>query len=176
MTCDLSPTINIARHLQRLVQPIYDQAAKSITFFKGTDAIDALELYAQKGYLRSNTVFITIYINDLCTIFPHDYMIQALEYFLNIYLPTRQIQGITIETLLELVRLVLRNQIFFYQNGLYQQTKGCAFGSPLAFLLADICMFYWQKNLVNKLVEKNELFGRYNIIYHLFFIVSHSIL
>ena len=90
-------------------------------------------------------------------------MIETLEHFLNIYLPKRQIQGITIETILELVGLVLRNQIFFYHNSIYQQIKGCAFGSPLTSLLVDICMFYWQQNLVNKLMEKNELFGRYSI-------------
>jgi hypothetical protein len=161
MTCDLGPTINISRHLQRLLQPIYDEAAKKITFFKGADAIYALEFYAQKGYLRSDTLFVTIRINDLCTTFSHNYMIQTLEEFLHIYLPERQIQGITIETILELVGLVLRNQIFFYHDNIYQQIKGCASGSPLTVLLTDIYMFYWQQNLVNKLMEKNELFGRY---------------
>ena len=107
--CDLGPTVNIARHLQRFLRPIYDQAAKTITFFKGADTIDALELYVQRGYLRSDTFFITIRLNDVCTTFPHSYMIETLEHFLNIYLPKRQIQGITIETILELVGLVLRN-------------------------------------------------------------------
>jgi len=161
MACDLGSTINISRHLQRLLQPIYDQAAKFITFFNGADAIDAIEIYAQKGYLQSNTLFATLHIHDLCTIFPHEQTIQALEKFLHIYLPEEgEIQGITIETIIQLVRLVLENQLFLYNNSLYQQVKGCGSGSPLTLLLADIYMFYWQQELVNSLLAANQLFGR----------------
>ena len=163
MTCDLGPTINIARHIQRILQPIYDEAAKSITFFKGVDAIDAIELYAQRGHLRSDTLFVTLRIHNLCTIFPHEQTIQALEQFLNIYLPEREIQGMSIETIIQLARLVLENQLFLYNNSSYQQIKGCGSRSPLTRLLADIYMFYWQHDLVTSLMDKNEIFGRYVI-------------
>src|ERR1700722_8693505 len=101
MTGCLDPIMNIARLISRLLQPIYDQAAKSMTFFKGAHAVHVVESYAQTGHLRHNTLFATLHIDDLCTIFPHDQTIQALERFLNIYLPDRQIQGITIEIMIQ---------------------------------------------------------------------------
>ena len=164
MTCDLGPTINISRHLQRLLQPIYDQAAQSMTYFKGVDAVDATEFYAQKGYLQPTTLFISLQVHDLYTIFPHEQTMQALEKFLSTYLPQREIQGLTISTILQLVRLVLENQFFLYNSCVCRQIKGCGSGSPLTLLLADIYMFYWQQDLVNSLLNKNEIFGRYFVL------------
>ena len=40
-----SPLINISRWLHRLLQPMYDQIASTISFSKGADMIHSLEKY-----------------------------------------------------------------------------------------------------------------------------------
>ncbi|CAF3316270.1 unnamed protein product [Rotaria sp. Silwood2] len=160
MICCLGPTIGIARYMNRRLQPIYDQVTHSTTFFKESNAVRALENYAKQGYLQSNTLFATLHVNDLCTILPHEQLIKALQRFLNDYVPDGQIQGVTIHTIIELIRYVLQNQYFIFKNKVYRQVKGCGSGQPLNHLLANIYMFYWQEDLVKILVNKNEIFGR----------------
>ncbi|UJR12882.1 hypothetical protein I4U23_017056 [Adineta vaga] len=97
------PTKAIARFVNILLEPIYQQAASSFAFITGTDAIRAFENYAAQGYLRS-TLFITIQVHDFSTIFSHDFMIEALEQFLEIPTNNRQIKGGTsTTTIIELI-------------------------------------------------------------------------
>ena len=174
LLCTFGPTLSIARYLDRLLQPIYDQMASTTTFHKGADAVHALELYKQKGLLKPTTHFATLHIDHLHTMFPHKETIQALEHFLHDHGFNGHIQGLTINTIVQLVRLILRNQYFIYDNRLFQQMKGGGPGAPLTALLADIYMLYWQQNLVSILNEKNELFGRYDFFIVLLPIISYT--
>jgi hypothetical protein len=160
MTCCLGPTMTLSRFLYRLLQPLYEQVTKSITFLEGVDGIDAVELYAKNGYLRHTTLFTAFSIDNLSTVFAHEHSIRSLERFLNEYASNRQIQEITIEAIIELVTIFLQNQYFIYDNKVHRQIKGSGSGSYLSKILANIDMFYRQQNLVNTLFEKKEIFGR----------------
>ena len=162
MVSHRSATIHISRFLSRLLQPIYDQVTCSKTFIIGVDAIHAVEEYVKKGLLQPNTLFATLHINDLCTLFPHERAVQALQRFLNEHVLDGQIQGISIQTIMDLVRLILRNQLFIYDDKLYRQTQGGGSSSPMTYILANIYIYYWQQDLVKLLEEKNEIFGRYD--------------
>ncbi|CAF1265289.1 unnamed protein product [Adineta steineri] len=161
MVCHLGPTIEIARYIYRLLQPIYDQVALSTTFFKETDAVHAVEQYANKDLLLPTTLFASLHINDLCSILSHEEILQSLEHFLNKYYKFDQsIQTITIDTILKLINLILQNQFFVFENNVYRQIKGGATESPLTILLMNIYLFYWQDELVQIMINKNEIFGR----------------
>ncbi|CAF2935437.1 unnamed protein product [Rotaria sp. Silwood2] len=153
-------TMNMSHFLSRLLQPIHNLVTFSTTYHRATDVIDTLEEYARKGHLRSNTVFATLYIHDLSTIIPHQQIMDTLKCFLYDYLLDQQIEGITIPTILDLVRLFLDNQYILYENKLYRQIRGSGFNSPLTTILANICLYYWQQDLVHLLNEKQEIFGR----------------
>ncbi len=93
--------------------------------------------------------------------FSHQQVINALERFLNHYvLPDHYIQGMTIDIILQLVRLVLDNQYFVYNYKLYKQTEGGASDSLLTIPLVYIYLFYWQHDLLGDLINNNELFFR----------------
>jgi hypothetical protein len=160
VNCRHGLTMKISRFLSRLLQPIYDRLTHSKTFNTGTDVIDAVETYAKNGFLRSNTLFATLHIHDLCTIFPHEQTIETLRRFLHEYIIDGRVQGITIQNILDLVRLFLDNQYILYDNKLYQQIRGSSFNSPLTTLLANIYIYYWQQDLVTLLQDKHEIFGR----------------
>ena len=132
----------------------------STTFKTGINVIDAVEVYSKKGLLRSHTLFATLHIHDLCTIFPHEPTIAALQRFLQECVIDGRVQGITIPNIIVLVRLFLRNQFILYDNKLYQQIRGSGVNSPLTMLLANIYLYYWQQDLVVIIDEQHGIFGR----------------
>ncbi|CAF5049326.1 unnamed protein product [Rotaria sp. Silwood1] len=161
MVCCLGPTIGISRYISRLLQPIYHQATRSTTFFKASNAVHALENYAKEVRLQSNTLFAAVHVNDLCTLIPHEQWTESLQHLLYDYIPDGQVQGLTVDTIIELIHFVLQNQCFIFNNKIYRQINGCGSGQPLNHLLANIYMFYWQQDLVKTLVNQNEIFDRY---------------
>ena len=152
--------MTISHFLSRLLQPIYNRVTHATTFNTGIDIIDAVEDYSKKGLLRSNTLFATLHIHDLCTIFPHEPTMTALQRFLHAYVIDGRVQGITIPSIMALVRLCLQNQFILYDNKLYQQIRGSGFNSPLTAILANIYLYHWQQDLVGIVDKKQEVFGR----------------
>lgn len=159
ISCE-SPIINIARLLNRLLEPIYDRVALKNTFFKGADVVQALEAYMKNSHLRSTTLFATLHANNILTTVPHEKVTQVVEHFLYDNVPTKEIQGMSITTIIQLIRFVLDNQWFVYQKKLYRQVRGGGSGIPLVSLLVNIILLDWQKEFVTYLQNKNEIFSR----------------
>jgi hypothetical protein len=160
LNCRRGLTNKISHFLRRLLQPIYDRRTHSTTFKTGTDVIDALEDWSKKGLLQSNTLFVTLHIYDVCTIFPHAATLAVLQRFLEEYVIDGRVQGITIPNIIALVRLYLENQFILYDHKLYQQIHGSGVNSPLTTLLANIYLFNWQQDLVAIVDEQHGIFGR----------------
>ena len=158
--CRHGLTTKISHFLHRPLQPIYDRVTHAMTFNTGIDVIDAMEDYSKKGLLQSNTLFATLYIHDLCTIFPHEPTVGALQRFLHEYVIDERVQGITIPNIMDLVRLCLQNQFILYDNKLYQQIRGSGFNSPLTAILANVYLYYWQQDLVAIVDKQHGVFGR----------------
>ena len=104
----------LSHFLSTLLQPIYDQVTQSMTFIRGVHATDAVELYAKKGFLRNTTLFATFYVDNLYTTFLHEETLELLERFLSQYVADRQIQGISIDSIMEIVTVFLQYQYFIY--------------------------------------------------------------
>ncbi|CAF2717588.1 unnamed protein product [Rotaria sp. Silwood2] len=163
--CKNGPTFNLAHYLSDILWSIFNQIASCKTFANSDDIVYTLEQYVKHGYLHETTHFVAFNINDICTKFSHEKAIKALENFLNMHSSELQkiTEGLTNKTIFELVRLVLQNQYFIYENKLYQQIHGGASGSLLTIPLACIYLFYGQSSiLIHTLINnKNGLFGRY---------------
>ena len=160
MICCESPVINICRLVNRLLEPIYTRVALKDTFFKGADAVQALRACMEERRLRSTTVFARLHVNHILTTFPHEQAIEVVERFLHDHVPTKDIQGMSIATIIQLIRVVLANQWFIFNYKLYQQVRGGGSGLPLLTLLVNIILFDWQMEFVKYLQDKNEVFGR----------------
>ena len=156
--------MHIIRYLSDILWSMFNQVTGCKTFTNSADIVYTLEQFVKDGHLHQTTQFVTFNINDICTKFSHEIMIQALENFLNIHGSELEMvaKGLTTEAIIQLVRLVLQNQFFIYQNKLYQQIYGSASGSLLTIPLAFIYLFYGQSPLlINTLIkDKNEIFGR----------------
>ncbi|CAF1330250.1 unnamed protein product, partial [Rotaria sordida] len=118
MVCNEGPTMGISRYLGRLLGLLFnDQLIKS-------------------GQLRPTTLFASFNIDNLCLNFSYQQVMNALEHFLNSYISSdHSIQGMTISTILQLVRLVLDEQYFIYNYKLYRKTAGSASGPLLTIPL-----------------------------------------
>ena len=77
--------MRIADHLAELLWTMFDRVTHCQKFSQGADAVQALELYAQRGLLRSTTLFATFTMDHVCTVFPHRETLEALTHFLNTY-------------------------------------------------------------------------------------------
>ena len=67
----------------------------------------------------------------------------------------------TIEAIETLARIVLTENIFIYNNKYHRQINGGVMGSPFTLTLANIFMWHWEQQLVEKQRHSNELYGRY---------------
>jgi hypothetical protein len=126
----------------------------------GTDLLDRLQQYIDKGYLTSSTLFITSDITNLYTMVPQEESLVILAEFLHEY-GYEHINGITIDTIIELARIVLEGNVFVYDDQFYQQIIGGAMGSAFTLTLANIFMWKWEKQtILPKLAASPEIFGR----------------
>ncbi|CAF4627615.1 unnamed protein product, partial [Rotaria sp. Silwood2] len=167
IVCNDGPTMRISRYLGRLLGLLLNDANHCKKFNKAYNVIHAMNFYQNSGQFRPTTLFASFNINDLCINFSHHQVIDALENFLNLYISSdHSIQGMTISTILQLVRLVLDEQYFIYNYKLYRQTAGCASGSSLTIPLVYIYLYYWRRDFLEDLINKNELSIRLSSYFH----------
>ena len=159
--CKDGPTVGISRYLSHVLCSIIDQTIGCKTSVSETGVVLALESYRQQGHLRPTTLFATFNIHPVCTMFPHEMTIDALQALLETHGSEQQTHGLTNETIVRLVRLVLKNQFFLYQNQLYRQTIGGGSGSRVTLPLACIYLFHCLPGLITALSNsKHELLAR----------------
>ena len=145
--------------LDDLIRPLFDTHARSTTILTGVDLVQRFEQYVADGYLKSSTLFCTFDITDLYTMLPQEDSLDVLTRFL-IEHGYRKVKGIPIDAIRKLGRLVLTENVFVYGDNYYKQIIGGAMGSPFTLTLANIFMWHWQKDLVRRQLEANEIYGR----------------
>lgn len=150
-----------SRWLYHHLHPIYHQQACKTTFMKGSDAVQAIQQYQQQGYLKSSTLFVTLHIQHLLSMFDHDQLIIALKKFLDQAFPSNEIENIPIPIILELIRMMFNHQYLIYNGKLYQHKHGSSDRSSLMVLFVNILLFDWEQEWIDQLKEKNEIYGRF---------------
>ena len=71
-----------------------------------------------------------------------------------------KVEQISIDTIVQLARLVLQENAFVYVNKYYRQIIGGAMGSPFTLTLANIFMWKWEKQAILSKLSSNEVYGR----------------
>ncbi|CAF4570200.1 unnamed protein product, partial [Rotaria sp. Silwood2] len=155
-----APTTGISRFLDQLIRPLFYKHVRSTTIFDGSDLIHRLIDYVARGRLKSSTLFCTFDIIDLYTMLPQEESLNVLCEFL-IEHGYKKIDGIPIDAIRRLARLVLTENVFVDGSKIYRQILGGAMGSPFTLTLANIFMWKWEKNLLSQLSDAIEIYGRY---------------
>jgi hypothetical protein len=145
--------------LDKIIRPIFNKHVRSTTIVDGTDLIHRLERYAAAGRLKPSTLLCTFDITDLYTMLPQEESLEILTKFLLEH-GYRKVKGIPIDAIRKLARLVLTENAFVYSDKYYKQIIGGAMGSPFTLTLANIYMWYWEKDLAIPITESEEIYGR----------------
>lgn len=145
--------------LDTMIRPLFDQYCKQTTIIDGVDLIRRLDKYVSLGLLKPTTHLCTFDITDLYTMLPQEESIAILKKFL-LEFGHNHVKGMTMEAIENLARIVLTENVFVYNNNYYRQIKGGAMGSPFTLTLANIFMWNWEQQIVNKQRICNELYGR----------------
>ena len=145
--------------MDETIRPLFDRFVRRTTLVDGTDLLDQLQAYVTNGYLTASTWFVTFDITDLYTMLPQEESLVILAEFLREY-GCEKVNGITIDTLVQLARIVLEENVFVYDRHFYRQTIGGAMGSAFTLTLANIFMWKWEKHAILAKLPKNELYGR----------------
>ena len=146
--------------LDQLIRPLFDQYAAQTTIIDGVQLIRRLDRYVELGLLRPDTYFCTIDIKDLYTMLPQEESISILKQFLLQHHPHSHVRGMSITAIEQLARLLLKENVFTYNQRYYRQVTGGAMGSPFTLTLANIFMWHWEKTLVDHQRSANEFYGR----------------
>ena len=145
--------------LDRLIRPLFDEYVQQTTIIDGVDLLRRLGKYVQLGLLKPTTHLCTFDITDLYTMLPQEESIAILKKFL-LHFNHTHVQGMSMEAIESLARIVLTENVFIYENKYYRQVIGGAMGSPFTLTLANIFMWDWEQELVEHQRNSNELYGR----------------
>jgi hypothetical protein len=154
----LRPTISSINGPATGVSHVLDHVQRPI--FNGIDLVRQLKKYRDSGYLLSSTQFITLDVTDLYTMIPRNGSLEALGRFLVQNSIKGKIGNLSVDTILQLARLVLDTNCFVYDNKYYRQIKGGAMGSPFTMTLANVYMLEWEQPLIELQRSQGEVYGR----------------
>ncbi|CAF3336354.1 unnamed protein product [Rotaria socialis] len=105
------PTTGISKFLDKLIRPIFDKHARSITIIDGVDFIQRLEAYATSGYLKPKTYLYMFDITDLYKMLPHEESLDILIEFL-LQQGYEKFRNIPIDTIRKLALIVIKENAF----------------------------------------------------------------
>ena len=145
--------------LDQLIRPLFDEHVQQTTIIDGVDLLRRLKKYVHLGLLKPTTYLCTFDITDLYTMLPQEESIAILKKFL-LHFNHTHVQGMSIEAIEKLARIVLTENVFIYENKYYRQVIGGAMGSSFTLTLANIFMWDWEQELVEHQRNSNELYGR----------------
>ncbi|CAF4525004.1 unnamed protein product, partial [Rotaria socialis] len=131
------PTTGISKFLDKLIRPIFDKHACSITIIDGVDLIH--HLYMMRPQEESLDILIEFLLQ-------HGY---------------QKVQNIPINIIRKLALIVIKENVSVYEKKFYQQVIGGAMGLAFTLTIANIFMWKWEKQLVHRLEVSNEIYGRY---------------
>lgn len=155
-----SVSTGLSQYIDLYLQPIVQQLQSFIR-----DGPHLLELLAPYRW-ESTYTWLSLDVTSLYTSIPHQFGLQALEFFLaqNSMLNSRQATFI-----LEATDFCLRHNYFDFNGDFFLQLQGTAMGANFAPSYANLAMGYWEKNYIwynNSFLANIVFFGRYidNII------------
>ena len=159
ISCTNGPTQTASAFLDKLLQP---HMKKTKSFLKNSTHL--INILSNKN-IPTNAFLITLDIESLYTNISHD---QAIVTFLKIFKNHPQLV-----LLVDLLKYVLKSNIFKFDTLTFTQTCGLAMGTKLAPALATIYIGHLEEAFLSNRTIKPELWTRY--IDDIFLVWAHSL-
>lgn len=152
-------TTKISKFLDQIIRPIFDSKCRTTTIIDGASLLADLRNYQQRGLLKPTTLFCTLDIHNLYTMLPQEESFNVLIEFLYAH-GYRKVKGVPLDAIKKLATIVIKENVFVYQQTFHRQVIGGAMGSSFTLTLANIFLWKWQKELVRIQDVTGEYFGR----------------
>ncbi|CAF1295961.1 unnamed protein product [Rotaria sordida] len=133
-------TKQISQFLDKSIRPLFDRFVRQTAFADGVDLLDRLQKHIQKGYFNASTLVITFDITNIYTMLPQEESLAILAEFLRVH-NCERVNGLSIDTIVELARVVLQANAVVCGNKFYRQIIGGAMGSAFTLTLANIFIY-----------------------------------
>ena len=156
-------TENISAFLDFHLQPL---AREVKSYIKDTN--DFLRKLSDLPPLKKDVLLCTVDVVGLYPNIPHKDGLEALKKVLE----SRKNKTVSTESLLELTKLVLENNVFEHNGETFRQKQGTAIGTKMAPQYAILFMAYLEERLLGSCTLKPLLWWRY--IDDIFFIWEHG--
>ncbi|CAF1249427.1 unnamed protein product [Adineta ricciae] len=166
-----SITTRLAQFLEDLLQPAVERHMANTSFENSADFLQQFHQYIEENngadkrkaqHFYPKTIFVKIQILNYYTMASHSTMLSALKDYFEDHLATRYIENISVDRIIELISVFLKNNYFYYDNNIYRCTRGCPESFKINETLAHMYTIQWQKILRRKLYIDREFYGRYH--------------
>lgn len=130
---------------------------------------DSFELksFINQKLASSVTFFVSIDIKSLYTNINNESGLEAINYFLTKYYSQVSLNKYPKVIILNLLKLLLYNNYFYYQKKCYRQINGCAMGSICSPVYAILVLGFFEINLFNMcsnkfgILKTNKIFNHF---------------
>ena len=140
-SCINAPTYNVSRHLVSILSPLLEEK-----------------------YSVTNSVVFAQHVRDQAIIFrsiPVDLALQIVRDKLQQDVTLTERTDISVTNIMRLLEFVLKNSFFTYEQEHYQQTFGCAMGSPISATVANLVMEYIEERAISTAAHPPRWWYRY---------------
>ena len=133
-SCIGSPTYQVSRYLADLLKPLCSDSnctvknSKEFTEFIRTQTV------------QPDEEILSLDVVSLFTSIPVDLALEVIDHRLESNPIWQENTNLTKDQVVELTRYVLKNSYFYYEGTMYHQTFGCAMGSPVSAIIAELVM------------------------------------
>ena len=134
-SCINAPTYNVSRHLVSILSPLLEEkysVTNSVVFAQ----------HVKDQPTAEDEIMVSFDVVALFTSIPADLALQIVREKLQQDATLTERTDISVTNIMKLLEFVLKNSFFTYEQEHYQQTFGCAMGSPVSATIANLVMEY----------------------------------
>ena len=126
-SCINAPTYNVSRHLVSILSPLLEEK------YSVTNSVVFAQHVKDKP-IAEDEIMVSFDVVALFTSIPVDLALQIVREKLQQDATLTERTDISVTNIMKLLEFVLKNSFFSYEQEHYQQTFGCAMGSPVSAL------------------------------------------
>ena len=128
---------------------LHDYVTRLPSYIKDTtDMLQTINRWNRDhGPFPPQTQLVTMDVTSLYSNIPHDELLTALKHFLDTPLPQSTTPRPPTQDILGIVKHILTNNVFSFEDQIYCQIRGTAMGTPMAPSAANLFMGWLEKNL-----------------------------
>ena len=135
VTCRNTAVYNISKHLAHILSPLQNHNGYSVT-----NSTDFTKKLINTITDDDENIMISFDVVSLFTAIPVDRACERIRNKFNKDNTLGQRYKLSIDDIIKLLRFTLSNSYFTYNNETYKQIHGCAMGSPVSPIMANLCM------------------------------------